>query len=109
MFKTLKAKHGDSYDVPRLRLWSRMICSNIHDDTDSPPNIPAFTTSSVTKKARKDSFANAMEGTAVAFANAVSKPNNSPRRDSSTPLPSAISPGKMVELRMKHFEQLRYL
>jgi len=66
--------------------------------------------SSVAKRARKDSFADAIEGAAVAFANAVSKPNNSPKcLDSGTPLSSAISPGKTMELRMRNFEQLRYL
>ena len=60
--------------------------------------------SSVAKRARKDSFADAIEGAAVAFANAVSKPNNSPKcLDSGTPLSSAISSGKMVELRIKKF------
>ena len=43
------------------------------------------------------------------FADVVSKPNDSPKRDSGTPLSSAISPSKTVELRLKHFEQLRYL
>ena len=43
------------------------------------------------------------------FANVVSKPNDSPKGDSGTPLLSAISPGKTVELQLKHFEQLRYL
>ena len=64
-----------------------------------------------------DSFADAIEGAAVAFANAVSKgqPNDlSNEKCMSNPrdhplLSLAISPGKTVELRMKHFEQLRYL
>ena len=96
-------EHGNSYDIPRLRLWSRMICSNIYDDTDNPPSIPAFTSSSVAKKVKKDSFADAIEGAAIAFAIVVSKPNDSPKHDSGTPLSSAISPGKTVELRLKHF------
>ena len=37
VIKTLQQKHGNCYDIPRQRLWSRMICSNIHDDTDTPP------------------------------------------------------------------------
>lgn len=108
-YKTLKEKHGSKNDVPKLRLWARMMSANLHDDIDNPPNIPAF--SNVTlKKARKDLFADAIEGAAVAFANTVSK--GKPINDLSTekvsiPLvPSAISPGKTVELRI---EQLRYL
>ena len=39
VYKTLKEKHGSKYDVPRLRLWARMICANLHEDTENPPNI----------------------------------------------------------------------
>ena len=110
VYKTLKEKHGSKYDVPRLRLWARMICANLHEDTENPPNIPAF--SNVSKKPKKDSLTNAIEGAAVAFANVVSKgqATDLPTSTSNNPLvSSAISPGKTVELRMKHFEQLRYL
>ena len=42
-FERLKDKHGDDeFDIPRLRLWSRMICSGLHDDYNVPPKIPAF-------------------------------------------------------------------
>ena len=112
VYKTLKEKHGTNYDIPRLRLWSRMICANIHEDTDNPPNIPAFSTMP-SKKPRKNTFADAIEGAAVAFANAVSHKDDSSGKkghvccgDSPGP---AVSPGKTVELRMKHFEQLRFL
>ena len=75
-----------------------MICSNIHDDTDNPPNIPAFS--------RKDSFVDAIEGAAVAFANAVSKTNGSPKHDQFHMSSSSTSPGKTVISHIKHFEQL---
>jgi len=48
IFKELKEKHSSKYDMPRLRLWSRMILAGIHDNYDEPPNIPAF---SSTKRA----------------------------------------------------------
>lgn len=42
-FLELQEKHKDKIATPRLRLWARMIiCSGIHDSTDTPPNIPAF-------------------------------------------------------------------
>ena len=113
VYKTLKEKHGSKYEVPKLRLWSRMICANLHDDTENPPNIPAF--SSITpKKPRKDSLADAIEGAAVAFASVVSKGQTNDLCNEKTscdhPLTlSTISPGKTVELRMKNYEQLRYL
>ena len=97
VYKTLKEKHGTNYDIPRLRLWSRMICANIHEDTDNPPNIPAFSTMP-SKKPRKNTFADAIEGAAVAFANAVSHKDDSSGKkghvccgDSPGP---AVSPGK---------------
>lgn len=31
LFKELKEKHSDKYDVPKLRLWARMMSSNLHD------------------------------------------------------------------------------
>ena len=114
VYKTLKEKHGSKYEVPKLRLWSRMICANLHDDTENPPNIPAFSTVTP-KKPRKDSLADAIEGAAVAFASAVSKKGETndlckekASCDHSLTL-SAISPGKTVELCMKNYKQLRYL
>lgn len=38
----LRRKHGDGYNTPKLCLWARMITTNLHDDLDTPPNIPAF-------------------------------------------------------------------
>ena len=35
----LRDKH---YELPKLRLWARMIGSGIHDSTDTAPNIAAF-------------------------------------------------------------------
>jgi len=49
VFKDLKEIHGSKFDTPRLRLWSRMICSNLHEDLENPPDIPAFS-GSVPKK-----------------------------------------------------------
>ena len=31
-FKELTKKHSEKYDVPKLRLWARMIASNLHDN-----------------------------------------------------------------------------
>ena len=49
-----------------------MIGTNLHDDTENPPNISAFS-NVTTKKSRKDSFTDAIERVAAAFATAVSK------------------------------------
>lgn len=108
----LKQKHEDKYDTPKLRLWARMIASNLHDDLEDPPNIPAF---QAPKKSKRESFSNVMSGAAVAFAKALSdKPShansisNSPDSEHNI-IPRALSPAKSVELRMKNLEQLRYV
>lgn len=43
-YKMLLEKHGKTskLDIPKLCLWSRMICSDLHDDHDNPPDIQAF-------------------------------------------------------------------
>ena len=118
VFRELKYKHGNKYDVPRLCLWARMVTSKLHEDMDSPPNIPAFNCTPKRPK-RGESLASALSGAAVTFANAL---GDTPRfdnasdvsgHDSSTePLPlvsAGVSPRKAVDLRMKNYEQLCYL
>ena len=111
VFKELKGKHGDTFDVPRLRLWARMIASKLHEDMDSPPNVPAFNSTPKRQK-QNESFASALSGAAVAFAKTL---GDSPRPEHSTVsedrpyVTASVSPRKTVELRMKNYEQLRYL
>ena len=117
-FKKLQDKHSLKWDIPRLRLWARCICSQQHSSYDDPPDLPAFKESE--PKKRKESLSDALAGAAVAFASAVTGTNKPPDHDSTkgaaadrVSLESAsgacVSPGKAVELRMKNFEQLRYL
>ena len=112
VYKDLKEKHGSKYDTPRLRLWSRMICSNLHEDMDNPPDIPAFS-GSVSKKPRKESVSDVLAGAAVAFAKAFTSEKANQESESVSvshpPVTSGVSPSKAIELRMKNFEQLRYL
>ena len=42
IFQELREKHGTTYDTPRLRLWARIVATDLHDDLDNPPAIPAF-------------------------------------------------------------------
>ena len=100
-----------------------MICSDLHDDYDNLPDIPAF--SSVTpKRLRKESLSDAISRAAVAFAQALQPDNKKVGTEQPTvaantatavAVPSTgtvsvgISPGKSIDLRMKIFEQLRYL
>ena len=122
-------KHADSWDKPRLRLWARMICSGCHDDYDTAPSLPAFSSTVPNSKRRKDTLSEALTGAAVAFAKAVTgspqgvaqeSPANTLSSNTTVPGPGVsqlsstmtclgVSPGKAVDLRMKNFEQLRYL
>jgi len=111
VFKDLKEKHGNKFDIPRLRLWSRIICSNLHEDMEKPPDMPAFST--VTKKPRKESVTDVLAGAAVAFAKAFSNEKANQTSESASvshsPVTSGVSPSKAIDLRMKNFEQLHYL
>ena len=69
VFKDLKSRHNDKYTVSQLRLWSRMICTNLYDNT---PNIPAFGLS--TKKPHKESVADAITGAAATVIKALCTP-----------------------------------
>ncbi len=106
VFTQLKEKHGQKYDIPKLRLWARSICGNLHDDLDTPPDLPPFC-KQVPKKARRESLTEALSGAAVTLAN-VFKGDSVPVQNPTAPSPG-ISPGRTIELRMKNYEQLRYL
>ena len=111
IFKQLKDKRGDKYDTPRLRLWARTICSKIHDDLDNPPDIPAFRGTGPKKAKRNESLTDALTGAVTVLTNAFqSNQSKSPQREQNSSVqPVGVSPGRAVELRMKNFEQLRYL
>ena len=38
----LKSKYHTNYSVLQLQLWSRMICTDLHDDMDKPPHINVY-------------------------------------------------------------------
>ena len=105
IFKDLHEKHSGKYDTPRLRLWSRMIAAGIHDDYDEPPDIPAFSKS---KRARKETVMDSISGAAVAIVEALQDKGKT-TGTSAAPVSTGMSPGKCIDLRMKNFEQLRYL
>ena len=103
-FKTLHEKHSAKYDAPRLRLWSRMIAAGIHEDYDEPPDIPAF---SKNKRARKETMSGCISDAAVAIVQALQDKGKT--NAACTAVSTGISLVKSIDLRMKNFEQLRYL
>ena len=106
VFKELKEKHGTKYDTPRLRLWARMVTSNLHDDFENPPNIPAFC--STPKRQQQMSLSTAISGAATAVMKALAETPQKDNKGKQTEL-CGVSPGKAVDLRMKNYQQLRYI
>lgn len=112
-YEDLKRRHHNTYSSPQLRLWARMIVSHLHSDRDSPLNIPAFSKNTSGPKRSQQSFSDAITGAAVAFAQALRNDNQCTSQPA-TPTPvcttaGTLSAAKVVDLRMKNFEQLRYL
>ena len=107
MHELQEIHEDDDYDIPRLRLWSRMISTGIHSDYHNPPNIPAFTgTSSKRGRLTKshDNLSEALSSAAVAVVDAIKGKENV-----STVSTKSVSPDTAVEIRMKCYQQLRYL
>ena len=104
VFEELKEKHGAMFDTPRL---ARMIANDIHDDLERPPRIPAF--GFTPKKPRQESVSS---GAAIAFAKALGatpQGNDEGNRNTLLSRQTGLSPGRAIELRMKNYEQLRYV
>lgn len=113
----LKDKHSQKY-IPKLRLWARMMASGLHDSTNDPPAIPPF--QNIAPKRRRSTLGAALTDAAEAIVKCM---NQQPSTDlvgvsNCSPVPTTvltsvdsvgISPGKASDLRMKNFEQLRYL
>ena len=71
VFEQLLNKHGSAFDRPKLRLWSKMIVSGIHDSYSDPPDIPLFHSDGPPKKKHRTDMSDALTGAAVAFAEAI--------------------------------------
>ena len=77
----------------------------MHNSYDDPPDLPASKTPE--PKRCKESLSEALAGAAVAYTTAVS--GSGKHKDIPPPDRPGMSPGKVVDLRMKNYEQLRYL
>ena len=115
-FKVLQEKHGKDkqFTTPLLRLWARTISAGLHDDLDSPPDLPAFAQPQPKKPRKQESLSDTISEAAVSIVHALSGSSKEKGKEQDNPTKSAsvslgVSPGKSVELRMKNFEQLRYL
>ena len=104
IFKDLKERHGEKLELPKLRLWARMIASNLHESLDDPPNIPAFYGSTIKKSRQESSLTDALSGAACAFAQAVTQ-----RNDTCNIEKQRIPQEKITKLRLNNLKQLRYI
>ena len=121
----LSKKHPE-IEKTKIRLWARMISGGLHDDYEKPPDIPAF--HRPLKRPRKDNnLSDALCGAATAVCRALSPGPSSAGSSSSGSsgsssssgssgsssgshmMPFSVSPTRAVNLRMKSYEQLRYL
>ena len=117
VYTGLVKKHGKSeYSIPLLRLWARAIATDHHDDYDEPPDWPQFKSQGAgapKNKRGQDSLSDALSGAAKVFAEAVTSSRqgtpSSASHLSQTSSSTCISPAKKVDLRMKNYEQLRFL
>ena len=106
------SKNHPETEKTKIRLWARMISGGLHDDYEKPPDIPAFRP---LKRPRKDSnLSDALCGAATAVCRALSPGPSSAGSSSSGSsgshmMPFSVSPTRAVNLRMKSYEQLRYL
>ena len=118
VYTELVEKHGKSeYSIPLLRLWARAIATNHHDDYDEPPDWPQFKSHATTapkKKRGQETLSDALTGAVKVFAEAVTSSRQGTTSSAQPPQPTqmssmCISPAKKVDLRMKNYEQLRFL
>ncbi len=113
IFSELKSKHDNSYTVPQLKLWARMIHCGTHEDYEDPPHVPMIT-GMPPKCPKKDSLTEALTGAAEAVAKAFAPPPQALPVSLSNPVSTSsggigISPGKSADLRMKNLHQLRFI
>ena len=66
IFEDLKEKHKEM-ELPKLRLWARMIANGVHESTEEPPNVPMIT-GTIPKRARRESMHDAVVDAAKAVA-----------------------------------------
>ena len=104
VYEDLKEKHGNKFDTPRLWLWSRMICSNLHEDMENPPF-----SGSVPKKPWKGSVTDVWQVQHLHLqkhSQVFQKTNQTSGSVSVShpPVTSGVSPNKAIELRHLQFQ-----
>lgn len=87
-----------------------MIVNGIHESYENPPNVPMIT-GSISKPPPRESLSEIIAGAATAIVKAINPApvTTLPTDSTSESRPTNLSPGRCVDVRMKNFQQLRYL
>lgn len=116
IFEQLRNKHSENYSDPQLRLWARMQVNGHHSDLDSPPNVPAITGHSQTRRKKEPPLTEALTGCATAITKVLMKSQESceppvPCTPPSCKKPSSdgISPASKAKLSGQYLQQLNLL
>ena len=107
VFQQLQELHNEQYSGPQLRLWARMKVNGQHDSMESPPNIPLFTPSKVSKG---NSLNEALTSAATAVVSML-KGTSEPSRQGG-PKSEAMSHGKRAHVSgtyLDHLDKLKKL
>ena len=116
IFEDLKEKHKEM-ELLKLRLWARIIANDVHESTKEPPNVPMIT-GTMPKRAKQESLHDVVVDAAKAVAQVFtgstsqcSSPTDTTQCTvaTSTATSLTLSPAHLSDVRMKHYEQLRYL
>ena len=97
-------------ETPKLRLWARMISNGLHESTDEPPNVPMIT-GKAAKQPKRESVHDTVVDAAKAVVEALTStcPKDDQSQAATSQASTGVSPLRLANIRMKHYEQLRYL
>lgn len=108
----LKERHGEQWNKREYQIWARMHVNNQWDSLDEPPDIPIITGGTGRRTPKKESFADAISGAAVAFANILTKQNSSatqPTTSTAAKTLAILSPNSKARLSSQYITQLKEL
>ena len=109
-YQKLKSMHPDM-NMPKLKLWARMITNGQHESFEDPPKIPLFTGGIIRKNSPRESLSDVVKTAATAVANVLNKSTSldSPSKTQVTAPQTTVSPARTVQLNSKHLQNIRVL
>ena len=98
----LYEKHGQSYSMPQLHLWARMVLNKQYKSMDIAPPHPPFQ-GHIPKTPKRDNLTDALTSAATAVVNLLNG------RDSPVSTATSMSPGKWARVSGQYLEHLERL